>query len=751
MMFKKIYHFLGSFYFAIIIIALMAIIVTAGTFTESYTNSHLYAALYTYNNPIFNIILVALFINILVSAMRRWPFKLSHTPFLITHLGLLMLISGVIIKNIWGVQGNMSLTEGGASHTITIPNTQVIHVEKRDPNLATNILSEEFPITSHFWSKRRSIGTSINQKFTDFSLELAEYFPHCEEQWDTWIKGTACYISGLEPFPVYQLQDEDTFIPISTKVRIFRDSDEVWDLYAVETDTPQHALNLIMKDTQINEEDLFNEKNSTNIYTTPKILFLKNEDRSVTVHAIDRYGHLFTKDYQSTEISPLVVYNEGFGGYFATLTIPFPAYPYDGTTIQQAKVHQVTKRLRKQNVETSELSPPLQLLDRACRKTGCDFAYCLAQVQQGTNPIDLSHTLEQVEWPLLPAETVTVCYWAAFIDRQIKKFKKEDIPESILKLGNSNSLLVELQQIVHELPPYDHAAQYSHEIALGMFHASLEFYGIDLNFLCPNLSHEETQQCLVEFIQDNVRESRLSEAFPPLKSLSFQQKISVLKQLSKNREEIAQMLPTKDIEDALPTFSRSEDLWNGLEKKLNQHDITIETPITPHYSALPPTKKLEDNRPKITLLAKSEKTKQFTSLAYDSTGQRIRWPILRGDYRLSFQPKTLQLPLTIRLHDARQINYPNTGQPLSYEADIIPSDKDGEMITISMNNVYESNHGYRFYLSNITPGDESSVQHVQLVVNYDPAKYLLTYPGGVLIAIGTLLLFWFRPKYHGTK
>ena len=31
---------------------------------------------------------------------------------------------------------------------------------------------------------------------------------------------------------------------------------------------------------------------------------------------------------------------------------------------------------------------------------------------------------------------------------------------------------------------------------------------------------------------------------------------------------------------------------------------------------------------------------------------------------------------------------------------------------------------------------------LQIVVNYDPAKYWLTYPGAIILSLGILLLFW---------
>jgi uncharacterized protein YijF (DUF1287 family) len=43
-------------------------------------------------------------------------------------------------------------------------------------------------------------------------------------------------------------------------------------------------------------------------------------------------------------------------------------------------------------------------------------------------------------------------------------------------------------------------------------------------------------------------------------------------------------------------------------------------------------------------------------------------------------------------------------------------------------------------------GKPAEMKQVQIVVNYDPAKYYLTYPGGCLVALGIFLLFW-RKKY----
>lgn len=130
---KRIFHFLGSIDLAILLIAGTALFVAAGTFLEAHSDSHLFSASMTYHHPFFLALIWGFFINILLSALRRWPFQRKHIPFLTTHLGLLMLLGGVIIKSYYGTQGSMQIMEGGASNRLFSPNTHVIQVEKKIP------------------------------------------------------------------------------------------------------------------------------------------------------------------------------------------------------------------------------------------------------------------------------------------------------------------------------------------------------------------------------------------------------------------------------------------------------------------------------------------------------------------------------------------------------------------------------------------------------------------------------------------
>jgi hypothetical protein len=47
--------------------------------------------------------------NLTVSALSRWPWKKHHLAFLITHLGIITLLSGSLIGRIWGIEGTITL------------------------------------------------------------------------------------------------------------------------------------------------------------------------------------------------------------------------------------------------------------------------------------------------------------------------------------------------------------------------------------------------------------------------------------------------------------------------------------------------------------------------------------------------------------------------------------------------------------------------------------------------------------------
>ena len=100
-------RWLGGVELAICLIGVAAVAVAWGTYLESKSQSHLFAASVVYGHLGFTVLLLLFFVNILFSALRRWPFERKHLPFLLTHLGLLFVLAGAMAKQQWGLQGVM--------------------------------------------------------------------------------------------------------------------------------------------------------------------------------------------------------------------------------------------------------------------------------------------------------------------------------------------------------------------------------------------------------------------------------------------------------------------------------------------------------------------------------------------------------------------------------------------------------------------------------------------------------------------
>lgn len=136
------YHFLGGAVFAIILITVTAVGVIAGTIIESKTGSHHFAAAWTYGNNWFILLLWLFFLNILFATLRRWPFRKHHIPFIITHLGLLMLLGGCLVKSYFGIQGHMLLVKGSDNNLLILTDSVALNSESQDKLLNSSWVSD---------------------------------------------------------------------------------------------------------------------------------------------------------------------------------------------------------------------------------------------------------------------------------------------------------------------------------------------------------------------------------------------------------------------------------------------------------------------------------------------------------------------------------------------------------------------------------------------------------------------------------
>lgn len=790
---KFFFQFLGSIKFALILIALATIIVVVGTIIESKTGSHLLAAQYTYENTYFFFLLFLFFINILFAALRRWPFRRYHIPFLITHLGLLMIISGTMIKNKFGLQGQLIIWEGSGNQHVLLPHTHALLIEEKG----------QFTHQKNSTVELNSFLPNIYHPFhfPQLKFKVIGYSPHVKKKLETWIKGHYAYIAGFPSIPVHHWDLSQTFPEAASYHFTLATYFPNWSILALRTSQIEEALLqaylqqlTIHLKTKENEAETLsiplqqalqhsfsfadgsmdvaldlsssfsNEKiipslnftwvshKKTNQQTftidlqgedalmvkttgtswfevpfivdlsrsNPLLCIIEDEQQEHTfIFTFDSYGRLYAEKFNSSHLESIIAYEQGFNGYGVQTSLPIPSFPAGREDKEKANAYELLLKLQQALTENASLSPPLVLFKQACQQSQIDFSNAFIQFlvewnkQPGclysslTNiPKPLNKVIKYLNWQNISNDDKQAIQWTYRLLNQLENsWKKGSNPLHVLKQYHW-PFIEEIEQAIH-LPNVSFLNLISQQIS------SIIHYLPAIDFPL--------------FLSDREKLSLLSAYFR-IYGIDYR---SILPYQGKNKE----------------SFDHLENFWkaHSTNSQLKQ-TVIFETPLS--YRLIPDLipSKPEEQVPGILLEIQEGQNKQIVSLAYEASGGGLKWPILNGKYIIRFQPKRIELPYRVRLRQARQISYPESQQIYSYESDVLISENGKPPIeqTLSMNRVYETWDGYRFYLAGIGNLSEPGFKRIQLAVNHDPAKYFLTYPGVILVFIGIILLFWMK-------
>jgi len=204
--------------------------------------------------------------------------------------------------------------------------------------------------------------------------------------------------------------------------------------------------------------------------------------------------------------------------------------------------------------------------------------------------------------------------------------------------------------------------------------------------------------------------------------------------------------------DYLSLFDIQEPLYHALESRWDEPKQTLETPLAVVYTTLPQERAFEDNL-ELAVVSFQEGNNEAEQVALgqvagQSSSKGLKRVSRDGGYLLSLETKALPIPYRLKLQEVTVTAYPGFKNPRNYEAIAQLTDQrtgESEEIALSMNQVYETWDGFRFYLSSMTPQEYQGSKTASIIVNHDPAKYYLTYPGAILLALGVVLLLFFNP------
>lgn len=763
----KIIRLLGHLHFAIFLVGTTALFAIVGTVLESQTESHLFALQYTYATFPFYLLLCGFFLNIFFSAFLRWPFKRRHIPFLLTHLGLLMIILGVGLKAHFGLQGHMVVKEGSGSEHVLVAQSQAIvaTTQKQTEHFIQPILGKWQNITD------------------DIQIRTLALEKDCESIWQSWVKRSHVTLQGVPPQPLRPAEDKGHIVlPQSpTSLLLHPMMATPWSFYALSAEDKDQVREAIIEKHKGSCLPFFYHISEVPAFIpdsfsppSPFLAFIQGKLQTEIV-ALDSSGESFVKTVAENTLDTVAVYNNGFNGYNAVLEMPLLADQITKEDVIAATLFQLSQQLRG----NEPMAQVLSALQKACRQSGDDFPNTFVKL------LVEWHTAQEWLYPEdrpLPPELARPLQYLQIENEKGAQWASMLLEELSDRLHQGNDLLATLQQfqwpflssldvtektlpsvlekitqqvflVSEQLPdPPTLKHPLTPSQTLHLYTALLRKSGISLGKI---LHRDQIDKKSLEKLFASIRfKEQILESlhlfsdasdqmiYKKMQHLSDEQTLSCLEALQKYHFFSPHESLVEKIFFFLPPITPEKGAERTLLWQQTEQGIRLETPLSRKISPKKPETKIEDQRPVVALEIKDKKQKEQLFLPFDPSGKSLAWPALKGKIKLNFSPKKVLLPHHIRLLDTRQIYYPNSSQVKSYEADIlVQSGKDEKEYTLAMNQVYESPDGYRFYLSAVTPESEREAQTAQIIVNYDPVKYKLTYPGGFLVALGILGLF----------
>lgn len=167
----QIFDFIASLKLAVIILIVLMISLSVGTFLESAHNANVAKAI-IYQAAWFQAVLFLLALNLTASALERLPWKRKHIGFVLTHLGIILLLLGSYITQRFMIDGQMVLAEGETSQQISIPQP-TLYLQNNENHAQFSIALKTKPFA---WKGREKIN-SANAKTLLPDLYVTQYYP----------------------------------------------------------------------------------------------------------------------------------------------------------------------------------------------------------------------------------------------------------------------------------------------------------------------------------------------------------------------------------------------------------------------------------------------------------------------------------------------------------------------------------------------------------------------------------------------
>lgn len=797
----QILRFLSSIRFTVILLALTVCTVAIATWIESVEGSHEAASLWVYSHPLFTLMLGGYFINILFSALSRAPYRLRHLPFLITHLGLLLVLTGQFLKMHFGHQLQVFLPIGQKVDFGVAKKGYSLLLKERKPNsrshshltqvdfdeksLQSKPLIVDTPLSLIEIGSPKKISTSRTISSADDYQINSPFSNWLAAQWELKDRDQLplsftplCFAQKLQQhekqralgtFPEETLESlEKQFIDkwrvwLQSSLHLHTASQKV--PYTIDISLKRDALLHFFSSDPIRESDtthltqshptaLSDLLETLTIYAQAdqgEVICYDLLGKSVRLHqsfALVEKQNLHKFAFNGSYSCALIDESSEAGAYFFLLQQePSKQQSEDFFEFQQLHIS-------AGKIDLSDI-PWVLSLDQGFSGTAIqiDPSAHLAK----SAPSQLSRQLElRKEWE----ENITKGLDYELFPTLSKEKARELWKKALLKWPSSHSLWPD-QNTFQSAEREDFLKLMK---AFDLEHPQIQALLpiVEATHSLLSEAHLMDQKCWLVHLKDHKwplisSHRNLEDPWQRLQLLLGQ--IQLAKALAGNSES-ALFLP----KNTKASLEEKEKAFWGLMLLSNMHPQTfikreLALAKTPSEHFLPsfffPLSTAEGAKEdgdlfSIELSLPHASQKNRKRIALDRSPSPLMHPVQTGleSYELAATLTSKRQRLSgheLILLEAKETFYPNSLIPMSYDAALLI---DGKKVSLSMNHVYETDRCWRFYLSSMQPktAKNKTPTWVVLTASQDPFKNYTTYPGCILIATGAALLFWPRKK-----
>jgi len=171
--YRKIIKFLASLRLAVLIMAILAVLIAAGTLVEAQFNAWTAKNL-VYDSVWMNATLGMLVVSLIAVMLDRWPWKSHHAAFIFAHVGIIIILYGSFLTQLYGVDGSMRLAPLDEVSEVILQDTELNVYRSRTGADYEKVYSE--PV--NFLKNPIHPDRSVLIKAKGLNFELLESIPY---------------------------------------------------------------------------------------------------------------------------------------------------------------------------------------------------------------------------------------------------------------------------------------------------------------------------------------------------------------------------------------------------------------------------------------------------------------------------------------------------------------------------------------------------------------------------------------------